>query len=66
MFETVLFDYSNINFKNTKNLPYWIDKTPNYKVKQESKYKSKLENQKEVNVIEMIQPNTTFGYTKNL
>jgi len=40
MFETVLFDYSNINFKNTKNLPYWIDKTPNYKVKQESKYKS--------------------------
>ena len=40
MFETVLFDYSNINFKNTKNLPYWIDKTPNYKVKQENKYKS--------------------------
>ena len=30
MFETVLFDYSNINFKNIKHLPYWIDKTPNY------------------------------------
>lgn len=43
-----------------------MNKTQNYKVKQESKHKSQVRESERLMIIEMTQPNTNLAYAKNL